>query len=360
MTDWLTGIAVVAALAWTLLPLLPGEAWWLRAFEFPRVQLAALTIAVLAMQGAASDWWAGPAALMIGMALMLCIGFQFLRIAPYTILHRKQIQPARAPHEDDCLSLIVSNVLTPNRNAAGLLAHIDTRRPDLVLTVETDEWWQEQLDALGGDYPYAVKHPLDNLYGMHLYSRLPLIDPQIRFLVEADVPSIHAEVELRSGHRVDLHCLHPAPPSPSENPTAKERDAELLVVARSLDADRRSVVIMGDLNDVAWSATTRLFQRISGLLDPRIGRGMFNTFHAKLPFLRWPLDHVFCSSDFTLAHLERLSPIGSDHFPMYAVLCHTPAARPRHDEPEADAGDEALAEEKIDKVDTADGALRGA
>ncbi len=34
--------------------------------------------------------------------------------------------------------------------------------------------WQEQLAVIEKDYPYRVPVPLDNLYGMHLYSRLPL------------------------------------------------------------------------------------------------------------------------------------------------------------------------------------------
>lgn len=353
MADWLIAIAVLAALTATLLPLLPGNAWWIRGFEFPRVQLAVLTLVVLTVHSFVSDWWARPLDRVAAVALALCIVFQLFRIFPYTILHRKQMLSATNPADDDCLSLIVSNVLMTNRNAAALLGQIAEHRPDLVLAVETDEWWQAQLDTLGEDYLYTVKHPLRNLYGMHLYSRLPLIDPQVRFLVEDDVPSIHAGVELRSGHRVDLHCLHPAPPSPTENPTSAERDAELLVVARRLDPQQRSVVIMGDLNDVAWSATTRLFQRVSGLLDPRIGRGMYNTFHAKLPFLRWPLDHVFCSNDFTLVHLERLRPIGSDHFPMRAVFCHTAKAMPLQDAPDADSDDETEARQRIDDVETA-------
>ena len=81
-----------------------------------------------------------------------------------------------------------------------------------------------------------------------------------------------------------------------------------------------SCIVMGDLNDVAWSRTTRLFQRISGLLDPRVGRHFVNTFHADYPLLRWSLDHIFHSTDFALVRMKRLPHIGSDHFPVYVVL----------------------------------------
>ncbi len=74
--------------------------------------------------------------------------------------------------------------------------------------------------------------------------------------------------------------------------------------------------MLGDLNDVAWSRTTSLFQKTSKLLDPRRGRGMYNTFHASLPFLRWPLDHFFVSSQFRLVDLRVERSVRADHFPI--------------------------------------------
>lgn len=348
--DWFAMFMVFVAIIWTLLPLFRHDAWWVRAFEFPRVQVAILSFIILSFYIYVVGWRNIEDKLLI-LVLILCIAFQLIRIAKYTPVYPTQLKSTSRPClEEENLSLLVTNVLTPNRNADALLRLIRERNPDIVLTVETDVWWQSRLDILEASYPYSVKHPLDNLYGMHLYSRLKLIDPEVLFLVEDNVPSIHAKIKLLSGHQVELHCLHPAPPSPTENLTSAERDAELLIVAKTINPEDNSVVVMGDMNDVAWSASTRLFQNISGLLDPRIGRGMYSTFNARYPFLRWPLDHVFCSGDFTLTAIDRLDDIGSDHFPIHVVLQHTSKAKDMHELPEADTEDQNLTQEKISKV----------
>jgi len=135
---------------------------------------------------------------------------------------------------------------------------------------------------------------------------------------------MHAAIELQDGRRIRAHFLHPAPPSPTENEASTERDTELLLVGRAVADAELPVIVTGDLNDVAWSRTTRAFRRISGLLDPRVGRGMFNTFHADYWYLRWPLDHLFHSRDFTLVEMRRLESVGSDHFPLFTQLALTP------------------------------------
>ena len=311
----LTLVCVLAC----VLPALPRQQWWIRAFDFPRVQIALLATALVAVQWLLLDSDREWVQAMVGITAA-CAVYQWWWILPYSPLYPKEVPDAKATTALPSLRLMTANVFTPNRNAGGLLEMVRNNRPDILITLESDAWWEGQLAELDADYPHSVKCPQDNLYGMHLYSRWPLLDSHIEYLVEDDVPSIHVLLQLPQGQRVSLHCLHPAPPSPTENDESAERDAELMVVAKKLEACRDPVVVTGDLNDVAWSRTTRLFRKKSGLLDPRVGRGMFNTFHAKYPGVRWPLDHVFHSSHFAVADIRRLPAFGSDHFALLTEL----------------------------------------
>ena len=244
-----------------------------------------------------------------------------------------------------CISILIANVLQDNRRSDDFLRLVERANPDIVLTVETDHWWDEQLAPLSGRYRHAVRHPLDNTYGMHLFSRLPLENVRLQDRVTADIPSIFARVRMRSGQLVNLHCLHPEPPQVGND--VEERDAELLLVAREVASDKHPTIVCGDLNDVAWSHTTRLFQRISGLLDPRVGRGLYPTFHAEHRLARWPLDHVFHDASFVLQRLQVLDYFGSDHFPVYVQLVHQPGVVPAGDVPGADIEDQQEAAERI-------------
>lgn len=340
-------LALVAALlVATLLPLSRCEAWWVRGLDFPRLQLSLVAVVLLL----AGLFFAGGHGWPLVGAMLACAGcllFHGWWIVPYTRIHKREVKPAGAVEPGRSISILNSNVLTSNRDARPLLSLVRELQPDILVTLESDTWWETQLDSLAPDYPHSLKCPLDNLYGMHVYSRLPLEEGTIEYLVEEDVPSMHALVRLEGGAGIRVHFLHPAPPSPTENPESGERDAELVMVARSVAGESRPVIVTGDLNDVAWSETTRLFRKISGLLDPRIGRGMFNTFHADYPFLRWPLDHLFHSDHFTLVRISRLPHVGSDHFPLLSTLALQPRVADEQEGIEPDADDRELAREKL-------------
>ena len=247
-------------------------------------------------------------------------------ILPYTPLWRRQgkatrSQPARS------LRLVVVNVLMTNREVDGL-ARQPRRRP-----TPTSSWrWKPTPGGSTGwrrccpTTRHRILHPLDNTYGLALFSRLELVHPELRFLLREGIPSMRTRVRLRSGEEIVLIGIHPEPPSPTEADSSLPRDAELVLVGREIAREAKPVIVAGDLNDVAWSRTSRLFRRLSGLIDPRIGRGFYNSFHAHHRWLRWPLDHVFYSPDFLLHGLQRLPAFGSDHFPILIDLEYHPRA----------------------------------
>lgn len=344
ITDYALILVCVVLCLLTVLPFSTHRAWWVRVWDFPRSQVAvaltALLVAVL---------WFRPLDSVLTWILLVAgsasLAIQLWWIIPYLPGYPKEVKTVRKP-SGPTLSLLVSNVLTSNRNASALLKQIHEYQPDLVATLESDQWWQDQLDRLEEGYPYALKCPLDNLYGIHLYSRLPLRGAELMYLVEDEVPSIHTRVVLDGGVEVYLHLLHPAPPSPTENPESTERDVELLMLARRLENQNRPVIVAGDLNDVAWSRTTRLFRKLSGLLDPRVGRGLYTSFHADYRLLRWPLDHLFHSEHFGLVRLARLEHMGSDHFPLFVELCYL-GTKTEQTGLEADAEDRADAAEIV-------------
>ncbi|MBQ0742930.1 MAG: endonuclease/exonuclease/phosphatase family protein [Pseudomonas sp.] len=338
------GLLLLAA---TILGKVPLHDWWLRACEFPRVQILSLALLCAALTLFSNETWQ-LATLGLCAVVILVQGWH---IMPWTPLYPVQMQKAEQGDGDHCITLLISNVLTPNHQSESLISQILEHQPDVILTLESDDWWQEKLDAaLDKDWPNSVKIPQDNLYGMHLYSRLPLHDVTVKRLIQDDIPSIHGRFELKNGKKIRFHAVHPRPPAPQESESTLWRDAELLLVSRQIAEHDGPTLLFGDLNDVAWSRTTRMFCRVSGMLDLRRGRGMYSTFNADHWFLRWPLDHIFTSEHFTLGSMKRLKHIGSDHFPIIATLCYRPARAEENDKPEREPGDKKYARETIQEA----------
>ncbi|MCQ4308477.1 endonuclease/exonuclease/phosphatase family protein [Pseudomonas stutzeri] len=353
MKEWIMLAATGLLVVLTFLPLWKSPAWWVRGLDFPRLQLCALAFAMLLAQALLLSY-SKPLQILISFLVSVCLAYQAWWILPYTRLWRPEVKTADTSRNRPRIRVMAANVLAPNRQADKLKAMVREHHPDVLVTLETNHWWEAQLEELSAEYPYSIRCPLENLYGMHVWSRLPLENAETCFLVDDDIPSMHAKVRLNEQLAVRMHFLHPTPPSPTENDESTERDIELLLIAKSVKDHEPDtpIIVTGDLNDVAWSANTRLFRKVSGLLDPRVGRCMVNSFHAQHWFLRWPLDHLFHSHHFQLVRIQRLGYFGSDHFPVLVELQYDPA--PEQESLQGDAEDEREADKKISEKDVSE------
>ncbi|CAM3948568.1 endonuclease/exonuclease/phosphatase family protein [Flavobacterium antarcticum] len=333
----------------TFLPLIKNEYWVFRVCEYPRLQkLVANIVALILLTFYSSSQ--DVVVLVFQGLMILNAGYLVYLIAPFTKLAKLQVLNVDTDIPENSIRLMIANVLQDNTNYKGCLNEISKANPDLVLLLETDSVWDKQTESLASEYAFQVKVPLDNKYGMLLYSKFPLKNTAVHYMVEDDIPSIHTEVALESGQSIQLYAVHPTPPVPNENPTSRERDKELLLVADLVQKSELPVIVIGDLNDVAWSYTTELFLKMSGLLDPRRGRGFFNTFNAYYPFLRFPLDHAFISTDWKVKQIRRLENSGSDHFPIFISLQYEKQAVAEQKADTPDAADLKVAAEKKSQV----------
>jgi endonuclease/exonuclease/phosphatase (EEP) superfamily protein YafD len=313
---------VLLVLSWfliitVLLPFVRNDYWIFRIFEYPRYQKFILCIVAFTGLLLINDHDNVFRKITIAL-LALSTAYLIYKIWPYTPFAKKEMKSVPAKNNQNQIKLYTANVYQDNTSYSKIIQQIKECDPDVILLLETDKRWERKMDVLTRDYSNCLKEPLGNTYGLLFYTRLEVVEGQIKYLVEKDVPSLEATLKLPSGQRVRVWGLHPKPPVPGEDNKSTAKDKELMKVAFKAQQEKLPVIIMGDLNDVAWSYVTELFRKTSGLLDPRRGRGFYSTFSANYWFMRFPLDYVFCSAHFGLIAMKRLKHNGSDHFPMFS------------------------------------------
>lgn len=298
----------------SLLPFVKNQHWIFRVAEFIKIQLLFLQIVFLGLNIAflPKDGWFW----LINIIQLTLIIYHLYILLRYTTIYRKDRDQLRKGSEQ-IIRVISSNVFQFNKEYSKFHELIRKYSPDIFITMESNADWEKANQILESDYPYTQKMTLENTYGMHLYSKIPLEKAQFHFFVAKDVPSVEVHLKTREGNFV-LYGVHPPPPSPTEERTSKERDGDLLALAKRIRKKNKNTLVIGDFNTVAWSDTSILFRKTSELLDARVGRGILATFHAKYWFFRVPLDLLFHSPAIHIEKLETLEDIGSDHFP---ILC---------------------------------------
>lgn len=320
----LVPLSIFVSLA-SFIPLLKAGHWIVRGFDFPRLHLFTICIVLLiiwsltGMDGALH--WVSVLGLIVASGLDLYRIYPYLPFSPNEVKRVEDLDSNEIT-KSSSFSVLTCNIRAKNQEYSKMLELIRELHPQIVVLIEVNDNWVREMKPLDRDYPNQVLQPQDNTYGLAIYSKFPLTQSQVRFLVDEGVPSLFTCLQINEQTEIELVALHPRPPRPKEGPS-DQRDAELMKISEYIkDVDHS--IVLGDLNDVAWSHTTRLFLRNSKMLDPRKGRGLFNTFPAKFARAGFPLDHLFLGQSLAIHKVTTERDIGSDHLPFYAELCLNP------------------------------------
>lgn len=309
-----TSFCIVAS----ILPLIPNQHWFFRIWEFARIQVVILQLVILVF----GLVFFTPKSLIFWGSAVVSIGFiinHIIILIPYTVIYKRKPAQKVVKHSE-LISIISVNVYQFNNDYRKLIDLVNEAKPDILLTMESNQDWENALTKIESDYPNFKKVPLENTYGIHFYTRLKVESIKVNYFIADDLPSIEASLLTDNGQPFTFFGVHPPPPSPTEEDTSKERDGELLAVAKEVKEIKSPVIVVGDFNNVAWARSSVLFRKTSELIDPRIGRGFVATFHAKYWFLRFPIDLFFHSTDIFIEDFRTLRNIGSDHLPLYCTF----------------------------------------
>lgn len=254
------------------------------------------------------------------LLLLYCVGVCIYTVGPYTIFGKKNLYAPKVLDVDRQLKLLIYNVYQYNEEYDKLIDLIEAQNPDIILLLETSHKWDSELSKLKNKYPHIIKDIKDDTYGILYMSKIKFSEGETNYLVKDDIPSIEAYYQ-KLNHNIRVIGVHPEPPIPGEVTTSKPKDLELSRAAKHLAAQTSDElqIVIGDLNDVAWSKASRKFVEVSQLADPRLGRGFYSTFPTYSP-IKFPLDHIYCSPQFGLVAFKILDDIGSDHYPVSITL----------------------------------------
>jgi len=258
---------------------------------------------------------------IIILLLLICAYICLNDILPFSKLYKKEIKDCLNASEASKFDILIYNVYQDNDQYEKLIQKVKSHDPDILLLLETNEDWRKEMKPLIDSFPYNIKAIQENTYGMMMLTKLKPLEQRIDKLSDDEIPSIECLVKIMD-QKIRIRGLHPKPPIPGEAKTSKQKDEEFAEAAKRISQlpDDELKIVIGDLNDVVWSKASKKFKKTSGLKDPRVGRGTYSTFPTYFP-IRFPLDHIFCSSELLLSKLKVLENIGSDHFPIYVEFC---------------------------------------
>lgn len=185
--------------------------------------------------------------------------------------------------------------------------------PDVLVLEEVTPEWPERLSHLESTHPHRILEVRDDNFGIGLFSKMPLREPEIVYVGSAVVPSIVSAVVFPEG-ALHIFATHPPPPGGPE--TTAWRDDQLRRIPRFLSDYPPPLLLVGDLNITPWSCHFGRLLRKAGLHDSERGWGYQPTWPAGNPIFWIPIDHCLYSDGIEILGREVGPNVGSDHYPV--------------------------------------------
>jgi endonuclease/exonuclease/phosphatase (EEP) superfamily protein YafD len=300
------GVGLLSLLGWL------GGVWWVLdiASHF-RLQYGVILIVAGVLA-----WWLGSPVLGLIAALLA-----FSNLIVVIPLYWLPGQALAATGQSPVRRVLFANLWQPNQSHADVLHLVEQNNPDLILLVESNQRWLDELEPLRQAYPFWVVQPREDNYGVALLSCHPVLEREVCAFSAAGVPSIVAQVDL-DGRAITVVCTHPPPPK--SHAEMRARDQQMANLANLAALRTRPMLVCGDLNLTPWSPVFWRFTRRGGLSDSARGFGFQATWPVGKPtmdvllgvLLGVPIDHCLVSPEITVLD-RRLGPaVGSDHYPL--------------------------------------------
>lgn len=349
----------IIILSWVLilgsfLPAFRITHWSVRNFDFIRVQTIFVQVLIILLSLIFLEKSA-PFHIITWSVLVVAFLYQISIIVPFIPKNGKSKYTGKTPSSISVLSI---NVYQENQAFERTIKLVKTYKPDILLTLESNQAWDDAMQEIEKDYNNKLKIPRENTYGMHFYTNLKVDTIREHYYVSDERPAIEAHLRDVDNNRFIFWGIHPPPPSPTEMETSKQKDAELMILAKELANAKLPCLVIGDFNNVCWSRSARLFSKASKLKDARIGSGLYSTFPVKPRLLRFPLDLLYFSEGIQVDSLSTLPDVGSDHLPIFSWFHVTSEAgkKPEELEDEIEETADTIIEEGKEEVQEEKGA----
>lgn len=215
----------------------------------------------------------------------------------------------RTPAAGDSVTLVTANLYAGNRNLVRLQDWLEQNPTEIVGVLELSGLHQEAIQRLG--YEYTLLEPRQDAFGLGLLSRKTPLRAEI-LGAQSRFPALFAEFET-----FQVVLAHPPPPVNAKLRELGDRQLEELL--RFLESSEKPTVFMGDLNATGWDFRV-LPLKENGYKDARQGHGLLPTWPVGNSLLQIPIDHIFVPRTWTVHDCGVGPDIGSDHFPLRAVV----------------------------------------